>query len=95
MKRYKNEPKTMTHHDYKECWNFLYKSGMNEDNIPKIGIEAWRKAKDRGFVESKEWGYIPGEKRRIQERRNRTIKYAAAFILGLLAIVFFSRLFTF
>ncbi|MEL6835222.1 MAG: hypothetical protein AAFP77_19640 [Bacteroidota bacterium] len=51
----------MTTHDYREVWNFLYRSGMKADDIPGTGREAWRAAKDRGFVESSEWGHIPGQ----------------------------------
>ena len=58
--KYKNEPKRMTHHDYKEIWSFLSNSGLKESEISKTGSAAWRQAKDRGFEESEEWGRIPG-----------------------------------
>ena len=64
MKRNK-EPKTMTFHDYKEVWNFLFIKGMDPNEIPPTGIGAWREAKRRGFVESEFWGEIPGKSRSL------------------------------
>jgi len=82
------EPKTMTHHDYKEVWCFLYKSGMPKEEIPNIGIEAWREAKKRGFVEPKNWGWLPTAVRREmkREKRVRQIKIITIISLALFLI---------
>jgi hypothetical protein len=57
----KNGP--MTDHDYKEVYGFLRESGLQPDQIPATGKEAFELAKQNGFIPSAEWG-------KLYERKN-------------------------